>query len=941
MKKYTFFISCHNSLWQGFETFLLTFLIIICGIAQSKAQSGNNDATFVPRDNSGRNFVGFAINPTSDCCAGEVRKIIIQSDGKILVGGNFQNFAGDFAMAGARAGRIARLNPDGLNDATFNTGNGFNTGFNVVHTMALQPDGKVLVGGRLDNYNGIAADNMVRLNADGTLDRSFNNVNNILKGLDGYVYAIAVQADGKIIVGGQFTAYNGSTSTPANRAFRIIRLNTDGTRDATFNIGTGFNSASIFQNEFMVYTLSLQTDGKIIVGGDFTDYNGTPSRKIVRLNADGSRDATFNIGTGFGINDKVYALALQPDGKVLVGGNFTSYNGAGANHFIRLNANGSRDASFNIGTASNNPVRDIALQADGKVIAVGEFTSFNGAVANRLVRLNTDGTRDATFNIGTGFSHDVFTVAIQPDGKAVVGGVFSTFDGIVRNGITRLGGVPSVPTVAITGTLTPFITCAGTPSATQTYTVSGTNLSANIAINAPTGFEISSNGTSFGNTLTLNATNGVVANTTITVRLAANATGSPSGNITHTSSTASQNVAVSGTVNLAPTITLGAIPSATTAAISVGIPYTAVTGSPNQYSITVGTNTLAGFVAVSNQALPASPINLVLPATKTAGTYNFNLTVRNSTTGCISALVSFSLTVGTPPPPVLTITGTLSPLSACAGQSFVAQNYTISGTNLAENITVTAPAGIEVSSDAGTTYSNSLVLSPSAGTLATTTIRVRLSAAATGSLSGNITHTSGSVTQNVAVSGTVSPLPTLTVGMIPSINTRSTSFTIPYTATTGSPNQFSLTTGANAMPNFVAITNQALTASPIVIQIPQNAVVGNYNFNLIVRNSAIGCESTVIPIVLNNVMSVVDEEFSGKITIYPNPTESAITIQFPIYSKIDALRLLNPLGQEIMTLGKQTNPQLQLDLTTYPAGIYYLYIIEDKKVGIKKIILTK
>lgn len=871
---------------------------------ESKAQSGDVDMTFVPRDNSGRNYVGFAINLSGR--TGAVRKIIVQPDGKIVVGGAFQDFTGDFAMAGARAGRIARLNTDGLHDLTFDTRNGFNVSFNYVDAMILQPDGKIITGGRLDNFNGIAADNLARLNSDGTLDRNFNISNYANRGFWGDVHAVILQSDGKIIVGGAFRAYNGSVSNSNVRANSIIRLNSNGTRDNTFDTGSGFNGNSINTSEFQVFALAIQSDGKIIAGGDFTTYNNISTRKIARINSDGSLDASFNIGTGFEITDKVYAIALQNDGKILVGGNFSSYNGISVNHIIRINANGTRDNSFNVGTGFNNPVRDIKIQADGKILVGGDFTSFNNTPINRLIRLNADGTRDNTFSIGSGFNGEVYTIAIQPDGKAVVGGLFTTVNGIVRNGIVRLGGAPTTPTITTTGTLPPFATCAGTPSATQTYTVSGSNLTANIAISAPTGFEISSNGTTFSNTLTLNATNGTLANTTITVRLAASATGTLTGNITHTSGIVTQNLAVSGTVNSAPTIALGTIPSVTATATSVGIPYTAVSGSPNQYSITAGTtNALAGFVAISNQPLTASPITLTLPATKTAGTYNFNLTVRNSVTGCISAVVPFSITVGAVASTIITITfsGTLNPFNACAGSASNVQTYTLSVTNMTEDLVVTPPLGFQISSN-GNDYFTRITFTPPPSGAGSATIRVRLAANATGSPSGNITHTSGAVTQNVAVSGTVNPIPTITLGTIPSINTRSTSFTIPYTATTGSPNRFSLTAGTNALPGFVAINKQSLPASPITIQIPPNTVAGNYNFNLVVHNSITGCESAVIPFTLNNVMSAVDEEFSNSILAYPNPTADLLTVQFPKNVKIEAVKLLNALGQELANIRK-------------------------------------
>jgi len=937
MKKCTFYFPCQKDFWQGLKTFVLALLVVSGCIAQSKAQTVSIDPTFSVSSASSGGNVGLER---------AVTKVIIQPDGKIIAGGIFRNFVGA-PNTSLEARRIVRLNANGSRDASFNTGQGFSTGNNVVNAMVLYPDGKIIIGGNLDSYDNLTGlGHIARANSDGSRDVNFNNrpAGSAFRSFNNPVYALLLQPDGKVVVGGGFDTYNQSNVNPNAR--RIARLNPDGIQDLTFNNGgSGFNVGVLSGAgvQFAVFALALQSDGKIIAGGDFTTYNGVAARKIIRLNSNGSVDASFNVGMGFSDTNQLYAIALQNDGKVLVGGNFTSFNGVTSNYILRLNTDGSRDASFNIGTGFNSYVNDILIQPDGKIIVAGNFTSFNNATANYLIRLNSDGTRDNTFTTGNiGFDGEVFSIALQPDNKIVAGGAFVRYNGTVVNHLTRLN-IASTPTITTTGTLTAFSTCAGTPSATQTYTVSGSNLTTNISIAAPAGFEISSNGTSFSNTLTLNASNGAVANTTITVRLAANASGSPSGNITHTSGTATpRNVAVTGTVNALPTITLGTIPSITTTATSIGIPYTATSGSPNQYSISAGANALAGFVAVSNQALPASPITLTLPATKAAGTYNFNLTVRNSTTGCVSAVVPFSVVVGTATStPTITLTGTLRPFNSYVGSASNVQTYTLSVTNVTEDLVVTPPAGFQISGN-GTDYFVGLIFSPPTSGTGSATISVRLAANASGSPSGNITHTSGTVTQNLAVSGTVNPIPTITLGTIESINTRSTSFTIPYTATTGSPNQFSLTAGANALPGFVPINKQTLPASPITIPIPQNTVAGNYNFNLIVHNSTTGCESMVIPFTLNNVMSAIDEEFSNSILAYPNPTTNMVTVQFPKSAKIETIRLLNPLGQEVMSLSKQEiQEQLQVDLSSFASGIYYLHVIEQKRVAVKRINLTK
>jgi uncharacterized delta-60 repeat protein len=302
----------------------------------------------------------------------------------------------------------------GTNDPSFNIGTGFN---DAVFKTAIQADGKIIASGYFTTFNGLAHNRLVRLNSDGSLDNTFN----IGTGFNDAALTISIQADGKIIVGGQFTTFNG------NVANRLVRLNTDGTIDNTFNIGTGFNN--------YIYSTNIQTDGKIIVGGAFALYNGSLHLGLVRLNIDGSLDNSFNPSS---FNGNVYTIAIQSDGKIIAGGNFGSFSGSNVGSIARLNTDGSLDASFNSGTGYNSEIWTTSIQSDGKIIVGGYFTSFNGTAINRISRLNTDGSLDATFNIGTGFSSEVFTTIIQTDSKIIVGGFFNSFNGTARNKLARL-----------------------------------------------------------------------------------------------------------------------------------------------------------------------------------------------------------------------------------------------------------------------------------------------------------------------------------------------------------------------------------------------------------------------------------------------------------------------------------------------------------------------
>ena len=344
------------------------------------------------------------LNPLFDIGSGfngNIFTITLQSDGKILVGGNFTSYSG------VSRNYLIRLNTDGSIDTSFSIGTGFSGGVNAIE---LQSDGKILVGGNFTSYSGVTSNRIIRLNTNGSIDNSFV----IGTGFNtNQVQDIQLQTDGKILVGGSFTSYSGVSSN------RIIRLNTDGSIDNSFVIGTGFNTGQ-------VQDIQLQTDGKILVGGLFGSYSGVSRNNIIRLNTDGSVDNSFVIGGG--TNSNVWSIKTQSDGKILVGGTFTSYSGVSRNRIIRLNTDGSVDNSFVIGTGFNSGVFTMQLQSDGKILVGGQFTTYSGVSRNYLIRLNTDGSIDTSFSIGTGFNNSIRTIQLQPDGKILVGGDFTTLN---------------------------------------------------------------------------------------------------------------------------------------------------------------------------------------------------------------------------------------------------------------------------------------------------------------------------------------------------------------------------------------------------------------------------------------------------------------------------------------------------------------------------------
>ena len=330
-----------------------------------------------------------------------------------------------FSIAFAQPGSI---------DFSFNTGTGPDA---AVLSHVTQPDGKVLIGGFFQNYNGTVRNGIARINADGSLDDSFDPGTGLALSTE-LINCITLQTDGKILVGGGFATFNGMSRN------NIVRLNADGSVDTSFDPGTGTN------NE--VVTISIQSTGKIIVGGLFTQFNSAPRNRIIRLNTDGTFDSTFLIGTG--ANSYVWTSSVLPDDRIYVGGGFSAFNGANANHIIRLNANGTRDASFTALRFTNNAVLAHAVQPDGKIIIGGYFTNYGGTSfpRNRLARINYNGTLDNTFNVGTGLDDYPLTIVCQPNGKILVGGAFLTYNGNNAARIMRLNSDATVDASFLAGT---------------------------------------------------------------------------------------------------------------------------------------------------------------------------------------------------------------------------------------------------------------------------------------------------------------------------------------------------------------------------------------------------------------------------------------------------------------------------------------------------------
>lgn len=414
---------------------------------------------------------------------GIVLSIATQADGKIVAGGNFTTLAPNGGATITR-NRIARIETDGRVDQTLNSPFGGGTEPRAILCTAVQRDGKILIGGNFDTILGVTRHNIARLNADGTLDLTFDSN---ISYTHQTVNSIVVQADGKILVGGYFS------STPATHIARL---------DPTTGIADSFNASA---NE-QIYSIALQADGKILVGGRFTSIGGQPRNYFARLDP--------NTGLADSINPDpsywVHSLVVQPDGRILVGGYFTTIGGQPRNYVARLDPITGLADSFN--PNSNNYITSVALQSDGKVLVGGNFFTIGGQSRLRIARLDaTTGLADsfdphasgnpdltiipygqdkilvcggftqiggqqrnriARLDAATGQADSfdpnadgaVLTIAVQPDGKILAGGVFGNIGGQPRNVFARLSSDTAVQqNISVTETAIVWMAAAGIP----------------------------------------------------------------------------------------------------------------------------------------------------------------------------------------------------------------------------------------------------------------------------------------------------------------------------------------------------------------------------------------------------------------------------------------------------------------------------------------------
>lgn len=384
-----------------------------------------------------------------------IRAVIVQPDGKIVVGGYARYYEAGVADDDDFA--LVRFNADCTLDTTFSnytTANGSNrvvthfggTSNDQIHALARQSDGKIVAVGSTQwtGTTTVSSRNfaLARYNSDGNLDFTFGTGGKVFTEVSGCTapslcgdeeaFAVAIQTDGKIVVAG----YYSDLVTPLRWYIAVARYNSNGTLDATFGVG-GIARTGIF-GEDTARAIAIQSDGKIVVAGEAVNIVAATSYfAIVRYTSAGALDATFGTGgrvyTFFGANSGAFFdMVLQPtDGKIVVAGDSN-----GDTVLARYTTSGALDTSFGGGDGwalnTSFTARAVALQADGKIVLAGRAV-ISGDIRFAVARYNADGSLDSGYGVVTtnfGTDDRATAVAIQADGKIIAAGCANCQTGV-------------------------------------------------------------------------------------------------------------------------------------------------------------------------------------------------------------------------------------------------------------------------------------------------------------------------------------------------------------------------------------------------------------------------------------------------------------------------------------------------------------------------------
>lgn len=346
-------------------------------------------------------FFGFGFSALTS-----VNFIHIDSSNNIYVGGQYGGY--DNVVRDT----LAKINEDSSSNSQFNSGRGIiNAGIVTCNKIQQLSNGNLVTAGTNWGSSGIAFFNSV----SGTTVPALNSGNATI-----CTSFILDEANNSMWVLDSWS----STYQSQNVNGKIFKINlTNFSIDTNFLSSTGFKSAvgktTVSNNEGVNDGIVLQ-DGNLLCVGTFMEYKGVPTSRIVKINSTtAALDTSFVYGTGF--NSTTNSAIQMNSGTIVVVGQFTNYNGTNINRIVGLNNNGSINTGFNVGSGFNNTVSSIIYDSvNDKLFCFGLFTTYNGTTANRIVKLNSDGSIDTSFNYGTGFNTNTNTGALDTQGRLVV-----------------------------------------------------------------------------------------------------------------------------------------------------------------------------------------------------------------------------------------------------------------------------------------------------------------------------------------------------------------------------------------------------------------------------------------------------------------------------------------------------------------------------------------
>ena len=378
----------------------------------------HSDGSFDPSFDPG---VGFSHDLGSAVATNAVRQNLGMNSGKITIQGDFTGFDDQFGVDG-----LVRLNADGSYDDTID--NGTSTDPSSISGLFVQSNDQIVIFGSFASFRGVACSGIIRLNSFGEVDVGFGTGEFDNYGESSTIVSVAQQPNGKLLVAGFFHSLDGMVAN------NMVRLEFSGARDAGFDPTSAGPSATDVS-----VVLVRPADSKIFAGGYFSTFGGAPRNNMAWVNDDGTVDGTFNgLSGATDAFPQIFALATQADGKILVGGFFSSFNGSPRYNIVRLNPDATIDQTFDAALETHGLVRALLVQPDGKIVIAGVIRAVNGIRHGRIARLNSDGTLDASFDAGTGADNSIYALAQDSAGSIFVAGNFLSFNGVSRGRVAKL-----------------------------------------------------------------------------------------------------------------------------------------------------------------------------------------------------------------------------------------------------------------------------------------------------------------------------------------------------------------------------------------------------------------------------------------------------------------------------------------------------------------------